>query len=508
LNSKASSIKQQTIAGISWTLLAQAAAQFSSFVITAILSRLLAPADFGLLGMVAVFTGFAMLISKAGLGQALIQKQEQDLHDDHYSSAFWLNVGIGVVMTLVLCLISPFIAHFYDEPRLQPIIIVTSLVFLIAPANIIQRTILQKDMNFRRLAVIRIISTVSAGTFGVGLALSGFGVWSLVAIPLLETLFSVALMWIKTDWKPERRFRLGAIGELSSYAANYTGYTVVDYLARNADNLLVGRFLGAVALGIYARAYSLMFLPISQIFVVVSQVMYPAFAKIQEDHARVRSVYEKSVSMTVLMSAPMMLGLYAVAEPFILAIYGPKWADVVPILESLAIVGFIRSVTITGQWIFQSQGRVDIMFRWEIIRTPLFLLGFFISVYLQDLTVLGQIYLIVTLILLPIDLYLPTRIIGLRLTQLITSVLGITICAAIMAALVKVTDTFILNGWNVWMRLISGVVVGALVYVATVHLFGFESYHELRSMLLEQLKPRIPGTRRLKNKSGVNIGAK
>lgn len=440
--------------------------------------------------MVAVFTGFAMLISKAGLGQALIQKQ--DLHDDHYSSVFWLNVGIGVVMTLILCLISPYIAHFYDEPRLQLIIVVASLVFLIAPVNIIQRTILQKDMNFRRLAVIRIISTILAGSVGIGLALSGFGVWSLVAITLVETLFSVALMWIKTDWKPEKRFRLGAVRELSSYAANFTGYTIVDYLARNADNLLVGRFLGAVALGIYARAYSLMLLPISQIFVVVSQVMYPAFAKIQEDHVLVRRVYKKSVSMTVLMSAPMMLGLYAVAEPFILAIYGPKWADVVPVLEALSIVGFIRSVTITGKWIFQSQGRVDIMFRWEIIRTPLFLLAFFVGVYLQDLAILGQIYLLVSLILLPIDLYLPTRIIGLRLTQLMKSILEITICAAVMAALVKITDTFVLNSWNVWMRLISGVVVGTVVYVATVHLFGFESYRELRSIFLERLKLRVP----------------
>src|SRR5690606_8293493 len=135
------------------------------------------------------------------------------------------------------------------------------------------------------------------------------------------------------------------IKELSNYAANLTGYTLVDYWARNADNLIIGKLLGSVALGVYARAYSLMLLPISQIFVVVSQVMYPAFAGIQQDHVRVRRIYKKSVSITALMSAPMMLGLYAVAEPFILAIYGPKWTDVVPILETLSIVGFIRSIT-------------------------------------------------------------------------------------------------------------------------------------------------------------------
>lgn len=489
MENKAPDIKQQTITGISWTLLAQIASQFSSFVNTALLARLLTPADFGLLGMVAVFTGLAMLISKAGLGQALIQKQ--DLNDEHYSSAFWLNVGVGVVMTLLLCLASPLIAHFYEEPRLQPIIIVASLVFLISPANLIQRTRLQKDMNFRKLAVIRIISTVLSGVIGVILALLGFGVWSLVAITLLETLFNVALMWIKTEWKPEKSFRLSAIKELSNYAANLTGYTLVDYWARNADNLIIGKLLGSVALGVYARAYSLMLLPISQIFVVVSQVMYPAFAGIQQDHVRVRRIYKKSVSITALMSAPMMLGLYAVAEPFILAIYGPKWTDVVPILETLSIVGFIRSITITGKWLFQSQGRVDIMFRWELVRTPLFVLGFFIGSYLQDLTLLSQLYLIITLLVLPIDLYLPTRIIHLPLSQLSTSVMGVTICAGLMAIIVKGADIFILGESGVWIRLILEVVLGTVMYLSMLHLLHFESYRELRSIVWKQLRPRL-----------------
>jgi O-antigen/teichoic acid export membrane protein len=479
-----SNLKQQTVSGVSWTMLAQILTQTASFIVSVILARLLTPADFGLMAMISVFVGFATLIAKAGFGQALVQRLQ--VEDRHYTSAFWMNMGVGAGMTLLMCLASPLIATFYKEPRLVPLTIAISVVFLLGPANLVQRTILQRTMNFRRIGLIRIISATVAGVSATVMAFAGFGVWSLVALNILDALCDVVLMWWTTEWHPRLAFEWQAVKELLGFSLNFTGYSTVEYWARNADNMLIGRFMGPALLGIYARSYSLMLLPITQIFSVVSQVMYAAMAQIQDQLERVRRAYLKGTGLVALVTVPMMLGLFAVAAPFVGAIYGPKWTEMVPIVRYLCFVGLLRSITITGKWIYQSQARVDIMFRWEMVKTVVTLAGFALGIYLGDLVTFVQIFLAVTVALFYFDLLLPLRVIRMPVTTLLRSLGGIVFCALVMTGLVYGLDQLVTGSWSDWPRLLVNTAFGAGVYVLGLHLLQVEAYKELAGIAVER----------------------
>jgi len=487
--------RNKTIGGMSWSLLAQLIVQGFSLIITAILARLLTPTDYGLIGMVMVFVGFARLFSKLGFGQALIQKI--DISDKHLSSVFWLNIAIGGMLTILLVLSSPLIANFYREPQLVPLLITISITFLITPCNIVQRSILQRELNFRTLSLLRISSNIVAGIIAVIMAFRGFGVWSLVTQILVSSFVEVVATWFVVTWRPQFRFDYLAVRSLLRYSLNFSGYTFVDYWARNADNLLIGRYLGTSMLGIYSRAYSLMLLPISQIFVVVSQVMYPVLAKIQEDIDKVRNVYIRATGLLMFVSAPIMLGLWALAQPFIGFYLGPNWNEVVPILQYLCIVGLIRTLTITGKWVFQSQGHVHTMFRWEIFRTSIVIAGFAIGIISYGtLEKVVQIYLLVSLLFLVPDMWWSTRIINLHLTTLFKAIAPLIFCAAIMAIIVYIFDQNVMVNSNNLIRVIVGVAIGGFIYWGLAAVFRLQQYKELRMILIEQWQMKIKNVRR------------
>ena len=192
---------EKTVSGIFWTSLTEAGEQSLRFAIAVILARLLVPEDFGLLAMVMVFARLARLLPTMGFGMALIQKQ--DVEPRHLSSVFWLSLITGMLLTLTVAFCSPLIANFYGQPALVPITVAVSLTFIIESSGAVQSSLLLKSMDFRRLAMIRITALTIAGAASVAMALSGFGIWSLVANSLLIAGFTAALLWYLSDWKPE-----------------------------------------------------------------------------------------------------------------------------------------------------------------------------------------------------------------------------------------------------------------------------------------------------------------
>ena len=271
-------LRQKTISGLFWSFLSQGGKQASQIIITIILARLLSPDDFGILAMVTVFTNFAMIFSEMGVSSALIQKQ--DTHDRHYHSAFWLNILVGIGLTLIFMAASPFIAWFYKKPELTPILLVVALNFLFSSFTIIQQTILTKEMDFKSLAIRDIIAVILAGVIGIALAYHGFGVWSLVYQLIAFTIINALLLWILSPWRPKLEFSISDIKDIFHFSAHLTGFNFLNYFSRNIDQLLIGKFLGTQALGYYSLAYKIMLYPLQNISRVISKVMFPVFSKI------------------------------------------------------------------------------------------------------------------------------------------------------------------------------------------------------------------------------------
>ena len=298
------SLKEKIIKGLYWSGASQAGKQISQFIITIILARLLSPADFGLLAMATVFVNFAMIFSEMGISSALIQKQ--DTHNRHYYSVFWFNIFVGICLTLFFIAVSPLIARFYKKPELVPILAVISLNFFFSSFVIIQQTILTKEMDFRKLAIRDVVAVIIAGIVGVVLAYNGFGVWSLVFQSLVFTLADVVLLWTVSSWRPKFSFAMADIKDIFHFSANLTGFNIVNYFARNVDQLLIGKFLGAQALGFYSLAYKLMLYPLQNISWVIGKVMFPAFSKIQQDLEKVRNSYMKMTRVISFITFPLM----------------------------------------------------------------------------------------------------------------------------------------------------------------------------------------------------------
>jgi O-antigen/teichoic acid export membrane protein len=479
------SLKQQTLSGIGWSAGAQIGKQGLQFIISVILARLLTPEDFGLVGMILVFTGFAGLFSELGFGAALIQRQE--IEERHLSSIFWLNIVAGLILTGIVIAVAPLIAAFFNEPRLKVLIMLISLNFFISSLNTVQNAILNRSMDFRKLAIIETLTIAIAGGFAITLALMGFGVWSLAWQMLMSTTVGVITMWQVSDWRPRFCYDKNAVKELVGFSSNLLSFNVFNYWVRNSDNLLVGKFIGSVGLGIYARAYGIMLMPLNQISATVGQVMFPSLSKMQDDKVRVRRIYLRTISVIALITFPMMIGLFTVADSFVLALFGPKWIGVIPLLQIFALLGMVQSIGTTVGWIYNSQGRADWQFRWSIAAGSLLIVSIIIGIIVGTVISVAVCYAIMSGVILAYHNFsIPGKLINMTFSEVVSNVRGVFGCALLMGGGVWLLGIFMPSGWTYWAHLLVQVPFGVALYILLIHFFKLSAYLELKGLLREQ----------------------
>jgi len=371
------SLESRTVRGIGWSATSKIAQLLMSILISAILARLLTPSDFGLIAMVLVFSNFVAIFSGFGLQSAIVQKKE--VSDEALSSIFWINVGLGALLTLALAASAPLIAAFYSQPELTPIVVFISTTFFIISFGNVPYGLLTKRMNFKALAVIESCATAISGSIAIFLAFSGYGVWSLAWYTVLSNVFMVFFSWIYARWAPHFLLGLQHVKGLLGFGANLTGSTLVNYFAQNMDNLLIGRFLGSAPLGFYNLAYNLLLLPTSNISDVVGRVMFPALSTIQHDKQLVRDSYVTANRYIAAVAFPLMTWILVTAPQLIRVVYGPKWISVIPLIQIFALAGIEQSIGKNVWWIFTSQGRTDLMFKLSIFTTIVIVISFFVG---------------------------------------------------------------------------------------------------------------------------------
>jgi O-antigen/teichoic acid export membrane protein len=358
------SLKRSITTGVKWSGISQYGRQVTQLATLVILARLLKPADFGLVGMATVVIGFVGIFKDLGTSAAVIQRKE--LSESLLSSIFWVNTMFGCLASLTLYLLSPLISRFYHEPRLVPILHVLSITFLISGLSILQQALLEREIAFGKLATLEIVASLLGSVAGIGAALLGCGVWSLVYQTLVVATVTTIMLWIIAPWRFSLSFSLEEVKSIGNYSINLTGFNVFNYIVRNADYLLVGKFMGAQDLGYYTLAYRVMIFPLQSVTYVIGRVMFPAFSQIQHDDCRFRNAYLKIIGTIAVITFPMMLGILAVAQPFVLVAFGERWRPVILLLMILAPVGMAQSIAGTVGVIYQVKGRTDLMFRWGV----------------------------------------------------------------------------------------------------------------------------------------------
>jgi O-antigen/teichoic acid export membrane protein len=397
----------RTARGGAITIASQALKFFLSMSGTVILARLLTPRDYGLVGMVAVVTGFIAIFKDLGLSSATIQRE--DLNEGQISTLFWVNISFSVLTMFLTAAISPLVARFYAEPRLGLITIAYSVGFLLGGLTVQHEALLRRRMRFGLLAAAEIASLLVGLFTGVYLAWRGMTYWALVFSQLSQGLAYAIAVWFVCRWRPGLPVRNSGVRSLLAFGRNLTGFSIINYFARNLDNLLIGRFWGGVQLGLYARAYQLLMLPIDQISAPITSVAIPALSRLTDSPERYRNAYLRLIEKIAIMTMPLMVLMIATSDWVVLLLLGPKWSGVSRLFALLAIAGFIQPVTSTTGWLYVTQGRTRQMFQWGLIGSTIIIASIVIGLPWGAVGVAASYSITFVLLVTPLLVWFVTR---------------------------------------------------------------------------------------------------
>lgn len=353
---------------VGWNAAAKVGTQALQMGVKVILARLLAPGDFGLLGMAAIVAGLVGLLRDLGLGPAIVQRK--DLDDGHLSSAFWSSLALGLLLAGAGISCAPLAAMYFGREEVKGIVGFLSVGLFISSVGMVPAALLTRNLNFRKLALRDLLSAVINGGVAIPLAVAGFGVWSLVWGALAGTTASVASLWLGISWTPSMAFSASRLRQLLGFGANVTGTSILLYAARNADYFIIGRWLGATSLGLYTLAYNVLLLPLRQISWSVTPVAFSAFSRIQDDIDRFRSAYLATVRYISTLAFPVAAGMFAVAPELVHVVLGSKWEGAILPVRIFCPLAALQAVATTTGTVYQARGRPDIQLKWGMVAAP------------------------------------------------------------------------------------------------------------------------------------------
>lgn len=373
MNGDTTDLKGKTIRGGSARVCATGAALFLRLASLMVLARLLEPKDFGLVGMVTALMGVLSLFRDFGLSAATVQRGS--VTDEQTSTLFWINVAVGAVLTSIGLLGAPLVSAFYGEPRLFWITSVVATGFVVNGAGVQHSAMLQRQMRFTALALIEVISLILGIVVAVGMARAGYGYWALVAMTAVGPLATTIGLWVTTGWVPGMPRRRAGLRSMLRFGGIVTLNSLVGYVASNFEKVLIGRFWGAEAIGIYGRAYQLIRIPTDVLNSAVGEVAFSALSRIQGDPSRLKRYFLKGYALVVAVTLPITVGCALFADDLIAVLLGPKWKDAVKIFRLLAPTILAFAMANPLGWLLSSIGLVERGLKIALVFSPLMLAG-------------------------------------------------------------------------------------------------------------------------------------
>jgi O-antigen/teichoic acid export membrane protein len=472
-------LRRAVVSGAGWTATSRIGAQLLQFAAGVVLSRLLAPSDFGLLAAVYVIAGFLAIFVDSGLGAAIVFLPDLNEHD--LSTAFWLNALLGLFFTLALGASAPLIAAFFHEPRLVGVTWLIATTFTLS-LSVVHVARLERALQFRPIAVTELAAAATGIMVSVIAALVGAGYWALALGPVAQTVAVTIGMWHAAPWRPRHFIARSSIRRLWSFSAGMLGFSTLNYWTRSSDNLLIGRYAGAAPLAYYNRAYTLMMLPVGQVGQALGRVMFPALSAMGDDHARVGDAYRKTIRLLCVFSFPVLVGLAAVADRFVLVAWGTAWRPTAPLLQLLCLAGLPQIMTSSVGWIYQSQGQTRLFFRTGAVSAVATVGAFAIGIHWGAVGV-ATAFLIRCWLMLHWTLDVPLRLIGLRGHVILRENAGPALAAAVMGGLVWAFGKAAPNAIPASGTLMLQIALGVALYVAFLRLADKGEFHQLRSLV-------------------------
>ena len=370
-------LKERTLRGGIAKLCAQGANFFLRVGSLMVLARLLDPTDFGLVGMVTAVTGVFSLFKDAGLSVATVQRAT--ITNEQVSTLFWINILVGAVLGLFSLAIAPILASFYHEPRLFWVTAALGTGFLFNAAGVQHSALLQRQMSFTTLSVIETIALLVSIAVGIGMAIGGYGYWALVAMAVISPAVSTVCLWSIATWVPGMPHRGVGISSMMRFGGTAALNGLVVYIAYNLEKVLLGRFWGVEALGIYGRAYQLINIPTENLNSASGGVAFAALSRLQDDPKRFKNYFLKGYSVVLAMTLPITIACALFANDIILVILGPKWIEAIPIFQLLTPTILVFAMINPTWWLLASTGLLGRSLKIALVIAPLVIAAYVIG---------------------------------------------------------------------------------------------------------------------------------
>mgnify|MGYP002626508110 FL=1 len=471
------SLKHKTVKGLGWSALDNAARYGMQFVIGIVLARLLSPDDYGLLGLVGIFTVVCTALVNGGFTTALIRKK--DATEDDYNTAFICNFGMSLLLYAVIFVCAPLIASFFNRWELTALVRVSSLGLIIGALGMVQQTCLTKRIDFKTQTKITLVASAISGAMGIGMAVAGLGVWALVAQQLMSHTMRTIQLYIYNRWLPQLRFSKDSFAKLFGFGWKMMVSALLDAVWKELYQVVVGKFYNPATLGQYTRGQHYAKLFSQNLTNVVQRVTYPVLSSIQDEPERMVSAYRRIIRTSMFITAVSLFALGAVSEPLIYCMIGPKWHEASTYLPFICIASTLYPLHAINLNMLQVQGRSDLFLGLEVIKKIIALAPLFIGAFVGIMPMLWT-NIAVGIVAFFLNSYYSGRLIGYSSWMQLKDIAPSYALATVIALSVYFLKWLPLSYWVV---LPLQIAMGAAVFFTVCKVFEPSEYKEIREIL-------------------------
>lgn len=481
-------LAQRAVSGTLWVYVSTYSGKFLVFLSTIVLARLLLQEDFGVAGYALVVISFVEVLRGLGVQSALIYFKKDS---DRLNTAFWLGLLVGIGLFLTTWFVAaPLAGWFFQDLRAVQVTRLLGLTFPISAVVIVHDSLLRKELAFKRRFVPEFARNFGKGVVAIALAAAGFRYWSLVVGQLAAALIAVVVLWIIVPWRPKLGIKRQHASDLLHYGTNIVAVDVLGILLQNSDYLLIGRFLGAAALGVYTLAFRVPELLIKQFSDMVGKVTFPTYAEIQEDRDALRKGFLLTLQYTNMVTVALGTGLALVAGPFVLTFFGDKWAEAIPVMAAIALYMMLRAMVFNTGDVYKALGHPEIISKIKIGQALITLPALFLAITrFGTITAVAWTLVILAFVAAIVKLFIAGRVLDLGARQ-ISMALRPSLIAGLLMSVAVIGVLWLSTSWQPVMRLAVAVLIGGIVYLGMLWLLErgavIQASHTLRSALVNR----------------------
>lgn len=460
-----------------WRFAERCGAQIVTFIVSIVLARILAPEDYGQIALITIFTTIMQVFVDSGLGTALIQKKDAD--DLDFSSVFYFNFVVCLVLYAIMFMAAPIIANFYDDLSLTPIIRVISLTIVISGVKGIQQSYVSRNMLFKRFFYATLGGTVFSAFFGIGLAYAGFGVWAIVAQQLSNTAIDTLILWLTVKWRPKKMFSWERLKALLSFGWKMLASALLDTVYGNIRSLIIGKLYSSADLAYYNQGDKFPTVIASNINASIDSVLLPTMASEQDNASRVKAMTRRAIKTSTYIMAPLMMGLAFCAEPIVRLVLTDKWLPCVPYLRIFCITYMFYPIHTANLNAIKAMGRSDLFLKLEIVKKIMGLTILLLTMH-GGVMIMAYSLLLSSVLSQIINSWPNWKLLKYNYLEQIKDILPGILIAVFMGLCVNLVALLHLSDV---VTLLIQIPIGAIIYIGASVIFRLESFAYLWNMI-------------------------